>query len=378
MTSSLKPEDRREAQRDLETLLELPRDQREPKIRRALKRFRSSILAELLLETSDERRAADADEAHHLADLAQTVLHHIPSSARAKDLQVLCLTHLAAASKALGDLESAERLFRSARMHLESLLAPGLRVQADLDQFEGGYRKDRRQLQRSEKLLERAISLYGLIRDELGVARTRLVLGLTQFHAGAIENALTTTSVALEQLDPEKNLRLFMMGRYNTALYLAEAGRGEDAATRFKSDLPLYRKARSSWPNLDLHFHWLAGKIQRTLDKLQQAEDHLVRARDGFTERGTAYDAILVCLDLGLVLAAERRHEELSELADLMISGLAAQGLHDEAMAAVSLAAEAAREQRLTEDLVRQVSHFLQFSRHDPSLKWRFVRDPGH
>jgi len=365
-------EERKAAKRDFARLLRLPKEDRAPKIRRAFKRYRSPVLVELLLEASLERLPVDAEDAHHLADLAQMVLHQCVGSARVNDLRVLCLAHLAIASKAMGDLEVAEQKFRTARHLLEDLPAPHPHVQADLARMEGSYRKDRRQLERSETLLTKAITLYELLDDASRTALSRLVLAGTQFYAGAVDEAVATTNAALTALNSRTYRRLFLMGRYNLTLFLAESGRSKEAAIRLKADLTLYRAASSSWPNVDLHFHWLAGKIQRGLANHGQAEEHLVRARDGFAERGTAYDAILVCLDLGLVLAAERRYEELSELADLMISGLAAQGLHDEAMAAVSLAAEAARERRLTEKVVREVSHFLQFSRHDPALKWEF------
>lgn len=370
-------EEHRAATQDLKRLLKFPKERRVPKVRRAVKRYRSPVLAELLLEKSLERLPVDSQDAEHLASLAQSVLLQCRSSVQVDDLRILCLVHLAIASKAQGNLQAADGKFRAARQLFKHAPAPHPRVEAELSRMEGSYRKDRRQLEKSEQLLQHAVKLYDLLGDRIEAARARLVLGATQFYAGAMDQALATTTAALTDLNSRSYRRLFLIGRYNLTLYLAESGRVQDAAVRLRADLTLYREAFANWPSLDIHFHWLAGKVYRGLQRLNEAEEHLIRARDGFVERGTSYDAILVCLDLALVYAAQKRSHDLVELADLMISGLAAQGLHDESMAAVSLAAEAARNQSLTEKLVRNISHFLQFSRHDPALKWANVRDLG-
>lgn len=366
------PDEKRAAKRDLRTLLKMPRAEREKKIGRANKRYRSPALTESLLAMSEERRAVDADKAYHYAQLAQRVVHRCSTTAQVDDLRALCLAYLAAADKARGNLDAAGERFRVARATLGQIEAPALLTQARIDFLEGTYWKDRRELEHAEQLLSHAITLYELLRETQQVARTRLVLGGTQFYAGREQHAISTVKLALTAIDPKAEPRLFLMAHHNVALYLCEMGQSVEAAKHFKTNQPRYELARHDWPSIEMHFHWLAGKIQRSLDKLPQAERHLVRARDGFAEHGTNYDAILVCLDLALVYATQKRHGELSELTDLMVSGFAAQGLHDEALAAVSLAAEAARKRRLTEELARKISHFLQFARHDPSLKRDF------
>lgn len=364
--------ERKEAKRDFKKLMKLPAEHRARKIRRAVTHYRDPVLAELLLKACVERIPVDAQDAYHLAELAQAVLNRCVASARVEDLRVLCLAHLATASKAQGDLDTSEQQFRAARYLLCRLPAPHPHVQADLAWMEGSYRKDRRQLGRSASLLSEAISLYELLGDSLQTAQARLVLGACYFHSGEPEQAVETTEKALLQLDLKRHPRLHLSARHNLTLYLCESDRVVQAARQLKTDWPIYELMKAEIPHLDLRFHWLAGKIQRRLDNPRRAEQHLVQARDGFAEYGTSYDAILVCLDLALVYATQKRHAKLSELADLMVSGFAAQGLHDEALAAVSLAAEAARERRLTEDVVRKIAHFLQFARHDPSLKRDF------
>jgi tetratricopeptide (TPR) repeat protein len=355
------------AQRDFAKLLELPAEERVSTIRGAYKYYRSPELVELLLERSEEARTAHPPDARHFAELARVVLLQCPTCAKTDDLHVLQLVHLGAAAKACGDLAAAEQAFRTARATAAGQFAPGLRVEAECLFLEGSYRQDRRQLVAAEQLLRRALGRFDLLDDVIGTARTRITLSLCLFYSHRTFEAIAVIEAALPALPPDRQPRLHLMAQHNLVLYLAEAGQAAEAAVRFQANLPLYRSARSHWSTL--RFHWLAGKIQRGLGRLVRAEDHLVRARDGFATHGTAYDAIMVCLDLALVYAAQRRHRELAELADLMLEGFAAQGLHDEAVAAVAFAAEAARQRRLTVEIARTISDFLLFAQHDPSLR---------
>lgn len=366
------PAEEAKAQGELTELLALDPAEQHRRIRRANSRFATPRLAQLLLDEAFESLATDPDEAEQLVGVAVAVLDQTPGSAQADEAMARAYGMRAMVLKAQGDLDAAERQLRFVRSFQHEQGVAGLAICAELDEIEGSFRKDRRQLKRSEALLLRAISLYEAIGGLAAAARARLVLGLTQFFAGSLEDALATTKAALEHFDLHRQPNDFLRGRYNQTLFLTEMAQAATAAAQLNEDLPLYKEAAKSWPQLELHVHWLAGKIQRRLGHLDRAEKHLVRARQGFAKAlGTQYDAIAVCLDLALVYMAQHRHEELAELAELMVTGFAADGLHQEALAAVSLAAEAARKRRLTEELAREVAHFLQFARNDPSLKLR-------
>ena len=121
------------AQSDLDTLLKLPPESRAPTIGRASKRYKSLELVELLLERSEEARTAHPPDALHFAELAQAVVFRCPACARTDDLHVLQLVHLGAATKACGDLDAAEKAFRTARTTLARHFAPDLHLLAHLD-----------------------------------------------------------------------------------------------------------------------------------------------------------------------------------------------------------------------------------------------------
>lgn len=368
--------DEEEASEDLATLLPLEVSERERKVDRALSRYRSPLLARSLVQEAIGELGYDLEEAAHLVELALTILHASPDFAFSREVKAHALAVQAMIFKAKGDLDRAAGLFQRARRTLGRHEVVDLVLAGELDEMEGSFLKDRRKLVEAEHFLNTAMSRYRILQDRTRQARTLLVLAAVRFYDGRYGQAISAAKQVLD-LVPEHEAYSVMAGHF-LGLYLTEAGHPQKAARMLKKNQPHYKGARGVWRHYDLHFHWLAGKISYGLKRYEQAEVHLARARDGFAERGTAYDAILVCLDLSLVYDATGRDEDLMELTRLISSELARESLHEESMAAVTLFLKAAAKHNLTEDFVRRVSHFLQFSRTDPSLKHDLIRAEAH
>lgn len=157
--------------------------------------------------------------------------------------------------------------------------------------------------------------------------------------------------------------------------FLTESGRSEEAARRLKEFQSRYEDAKDVWRTYDLHFHWLAGKISLGLGRFDRAEEHLTKARDGLLNRGTIYDTVLASFDLALVYDATERYDDLMQLTRLISGELSRQSLNEESAAAITLFLKAAAKRAVSQELVRKIGSFLEFSRTDPTLKCEISLD---
>lgn len=365
--------DEAEANRDLLTLLPLEVSERERKVERALSRFRSPLLARALTQEAIGELGHDLEEASNLVELALLVIEHAPISNFSREVKAHTLAFKAMVCKSRGNLDAAEELFSQARSLVSHTEIVDLALAGEFDEMQGSFLKDRRELERAEILLSKAMVRYKVLEDEERQARTLLVLAHVKYHLGRYKEAVSDAYDVLELSPNRKDYTL--IATHNITLYLADSGRFEEAAERLKASRDRYKDAQPVWRLCDLHFHWLAGRISYGLGRFKQAEVHLVRARDGFSDRGTVYDTVLVCLDLALVYDALGRHESLLELTSVISSELACNSLHRESSAAVALFLKAAAKKRVSDELVRSISYFLQFSRTDPSLKCELSLD---
>lgn len=356
-----------EANKDLLTLLPLEYSERERKIRRALSRFRSPLLARSLVQEAIGELGRDLEEAKNLLVLARTILNEGPESAFSREVRAHLLAVSAMTKKVQGKLGEAEELFKQSRRISLRQDVVDLVLAGELDEMEGSFLKDRRRLEKAEVLLERGLTRYRILGDTTRQARILLVLAAVRFYRGQYEQAICDARRVVELAPGHRAYGV--MATHAVGLYLVESGRPKDAARQLKQNEMRYKEAEGVWRLYDLHFHWLAGKISYGLQRYGQAETHLTKARAGFAQRGTTYDTVLVCLDLALVYDATGRYDDLLELTGTISNELNRVSLHEEAAAAVTLFLKAAAKRAVSEELVRKISHFLQFSRTDPTLK---------
>lgn len=358
----------RRAARDLRTLLALPPSERLPRIRRSRSHFRGAMLADLLLRESRKYIPEAPDEAFHLAELAQAVVHHSPASPRTIDLAALATAHMGNARKAAGELRAAEEHFTFARFLMTHEGVTDTEVCAEIDWLEGALRKEQREFVRAEELLTRAAMLYGVLGAEKRVAAVLLTLSATYHHRGFPAQAAETVRAALGKLSLQADPRLYLCGRYNLALYLADAGRYGEAERLLAEDAEHLERFDDGWTTLRLS--WLRGKIAAGRGEVETAARLLIQTRDGFLARNVGYDAALVSLDLALLYLQHGEAATASRLAEEMLPIFEAQDVHREALAALMLFQDAARREALTVASVRKLAAYLRDARTDPSLRF--------
>ena len=89
--------------------------------------------------------------------------------------------------------------------------------------------------------------------------------------------------------------------------------------------------------------------------------------------QGIGYDAAIVSLYLAAVYLRQGRTADVRRLAEEMTPLFQAQDVHREALAALALFQEAARQDRLTVERALEIADYLRKARKDPDLQfvWR-------
>lgn len=357
------------AGRDLAELLALPRMERVRKVERARRRFRSAALVRLLMAESRRRIHGDPEEAFHLAKLGRAVAHRNPRMAGCFDLIALTTAQMANACRISGDTRQAEEHFNHARYVISHYGVTDPEILASVDGLEGSLRMDQRLFPEAEQLLGRAAMLYRVAGDIVETARALVTLGGLYFFQGDLSRAIDATSAAVKGLVRSSEPRLYLCARYNLARFLTEDGQLREASEMLAADEPLYEEFPDAWTQLRLL--WLRGKIALGQGETQAAEYAFLAARDGFLREGNGYDAAMVSIeDLALFYLREGRTADVKRLAEEIVPIFAAQDVHREAIAALLLFQEAARQETLTVKAVREYVRSLREARTDPVFRF--------
>ena len=139
-----------------------------------------------------------------------------------------------------------------------------------------------------------------------------------------------------------------------------------DGEELIRLDAALLGRVQEDW--LQLRLLWLRGDIAAGQGDLAAAEQAYLATRDGFVTLSNGYDAATVSLDLAILYLRQDRTADVQRLAEEMLPVFQAQDVHREALAALALFQEAARQDRLTLDQARQVAAFLREARNEPAL----------
>jgi hypothetical protein len=115
---------------------------------------------------------------------------------------------------------------------------------------------------------------------------------------------------------------------------------------------------------------WTEGRIAAGLGHNSEAIEVLQELRQVFAERGIAYDAALITLELAALHAREGRFAEVKELSLEMSEIFRAHDVHREGLAALLFFQKAAERERVTAKLAREIAAFLEKLRVDPALRF--------
>jgi tetratricopeptide (TPR) repeat protein len=362
----------RRAQQDLQELLLLAPSEREGRVERARDRFRGSSLVKLLLAEGHRCIPGQPDVAFHFSDLARKVANRSPGLSEYFEMHALATALMANARRAAGQLAEADELFTLARHVIVEHGVTDPAVVARVDDLLGSLRKDQRRFPEAEKLLKRAAAQFGLIQAGDDAARALINLGQIHQLSGSLDRAIETTQSALALLGQQSEPRLHLCARFNLAQQLVHAERYDEASARLEEDAELYLRFPEPWTELRLV--WLRGDIAAGWKDLEAAECLYLTARDGFIAQGIGYDAAMVSLDLAVLYLRQGRTSHVRRIAEEMLPIFQAQDVHREALIALALFQEAARQDQLTVEKALEVSGYLHEARNEPGRRFRWKR----
>lgn len=216
--------DRRIAEREVERLLNLDREERRATVERALKRYRTPAFVERVIEEARLYLRRNHREALALLELAELQVRKIPAhiygAALVGRLSLRVRAHQANTLRVAGDLRAAEARFAEIAEELSSASTDDDSLLGELASLEASLRYDQRRLRQAEELLEKAEALFRRTGDTTGLVKVMVKRGLILYTGGRPERAIPLYEAALAAVDPVAEPRLALTPRHNLVLSL--------------------------------------------------------------------------------------------------------------------------------------------------------------
>jgi transcriptional regulator with XRE-family HTH domain len=314
--------------------------------------FRSLALASRVCAASLRAAPHDAREALELADLALSIAERaLGEEGLRSRAQAYCWAHVGNARRVANDLDGAEEAFTRAwslwGAEAESELFP----EWQLLSLEASLLRDQRRLREALDLLDRARAVCG--GGTAATARILLKKAPVLDMLGDSEGALAVSAEAAPLIETIGDSDLLWRLQFNMVVDLCHLKRYAEA----EALLPRVRKLVVEQANeLDLlRLVWLAAKVEAGQGRTKEAISRLEQVRKDFAARELPYDAALASLDLAVLWLQAGRTAEVKTLAIAMGWIFKAKGIQGEALAALRLFCEAARQEGATVELARKV-----------------------
>ncbi len=359
------------AQREFRELMRLPSSSRRYKINRAINRFRSPILVDLLLAESKRQVTSDPWTALALAECAFDGAFRVSHREFGEAWAMTCLArahaHRGNALRTTGDFKQADD---SLLLALKIFDQDGNRdplIEAEILSFLASLRMDQRSFIEAEGYLDMARGIYERLSEQALIAHILVQKSVVLFTAGEFDRALVVGLDALGAIDQSTDPRLYLSAEHNYTFFLMEVGRYREAWERLESQAPLYDAFPDSWTQL--RRQRLQGNVLRGLGRRDEAEAALIAVRAGFVREGLGFYAAIAGLDLAYLYIEDRRTAEVKKLAEEMVPIFMAQDIHREASAALLLFQEAARQETVTISMLKELIAYMGRVRTEPARK---------
>jgi tetratricopeptide (TPR) repeat protein len=334
-----------------------------------LEEFRSYALCELVAARSIEAAPSSPAEALELAGLALRITELCTGDALLRQrAEGYAWFHVGNAHRVTNDLrgsgvalETAKRLWKAGAPG-----DPGFFNETWVHWIEATIRKSQRRFPEALGRIKEALAAdQGDLRGKLLLTKAQILGAL-----GDIETSTEVLREAVLHVDEEREPRTALGVRCEFLLNLCLQGHAAEAAPHLREVQAL---AKQLGNEVDLvRVAVLGGEIAAGTGQAEAAEEIFEQARRKFAsfKPPLAFNYALVSLDLGLLLLEHGRSSEARTLAEQMAWIFTSQGVHREALAALRIFCEAAKQEVATVELARDVILFLHRSQHDPELKF--------
>jgi transcriptional regulator with XRE-family HTH domain len=344
----------REAAEIWEALKKFPPERRRRLIELNPRPEGNAALARTLCEASARAAAADVEEAKELAGLALFTAHLVPGGEAPRNRAVgFCLGFVSNAQRVATEFDTADSdlagtwgLWRSGEPG-EPDFFPAWR----LYDLEASLRREQHRFPEALECVERAFELCGGLPEAAG----HILLKKEHiFDAmGDREGALAALEEAAPFVEASGDLHQLFFLRYWRAKNLCAVERYSEAAEQ----LPAVRQmAIEQGMELNrIRVAWLSAKVDAGLGRPTEAKAGLEQVRQDFKTHDLPYEAALSSLDLAILYLKEGRTAEVKALAVAMGEIFEAKRIAREALAALTLFCEAAKQETATVELAKRV-----------------------
>jgi len=332
-----------------------------------LSRFQTFALSEHLLDRCRTVWSESPARAEELAELALVVIYQLDpqlhGAALLNDFKAETWSCIANCRRIRSDLRSVSEAFDIAE-EFHALGSGDPIEEANLLDLKASFLRDQRRFDEAIRAIDRVILTYESVSDRHRIGRALLKRATIFRELGQLTEAVSDLERASPMIDGRNHPSLVFYLRSNLALYLAEAGRHEEA----RNLLPVVRElAARLGTRLDrLHFLWTEGLVCWRLGQKELAEATLRQAAEGFIDEGVDYDAALATLDLATLYLEGQRPSEAKELARSMLPIFVSKNVHREALAALVVIQRAVTGELAAGDLIRELTSYLERARARP------------
>jgi tetratricopeptide (TPR) repeat protein len=346
--------------------------ERRAKVERSNQRFRSPILVDLLIDEGRSHLASSPHTALGLAECAHSVALRIPhdlyGSIWAMTALARAMGYRGNALRVLGDLRAASGWLEGSVMLHEREGDQDPMATAELVTLLATLYLDQGRYAESDEELGKALKLYRKIDDDPHAAHIQVMQGAVLAEMGQLPEAIAVTREALSLIDPSEDAHCYLSAAHSLAVHLRDARLFVAAREQVATHSYLYQQFADD-RLIQLRRTWLEATIAHGLGELEEAELGLIAVRQGFDSEGLGYDAALAGLDLALVYVDKGEPRAVRSLAKEMVPVFLSQDIHREATAALMLFQEAARQEAVTADMLRELSRYLRQVRTQPTEK---------
>jgi tetratricopeptide (TPR) repeat protein len=326
--------------------------------------FQSWGLCQLVLKKSLEAGFEDPAAAVNHSNLAVEIslrLGEVYHPEWVQDIRARSLAFLGNARRVLGELRSADDAFRLA----ESLREQGTgdsRLHAEIADLESSLRWAQRRLDEALTLSETAISLYRASMDARGVGSALVKKANILQEKGSLARAISLLSKKMSDIEAAGDPHLSAIAHFNLLGLLTLAERYEEAERLLSKAQDFFAPLSKEPLNL-VRMRWAQAKIALGRGRVDEADSAFGEVQAAFLERGMAYDAALVSLDLSLVYLRQRKLADLKKLSSDLVLLFESRDVQREALGALYLFQKACEEERLTEQAINRLAERLRRDR---------------
>jgi tetratricopeptide (TPR) repeat protein len=346
---------RRRAKEELWELLRLPPVGRRRRIKGARRRFRSRLLAEMLIAECRARARREPEDSGQLAELVPLILAwtHGPGGPRwAPPLLARTAALRAHALYLSGDQAAAEAAFVRLRRGLAGQPVGDPGALGEVAWLEASLYLAQRRLPEALEFLERADVCYRYAADHGALARTRTRMGALLRVLGRPADALRLLSAAARAVsEVEDGDRLALLTARIEVL--CDLARFDEAQRALDRSLDAFEA--SDEPRAGFTVRHLQGRIDLGLGRWQAAAGSFAAAARGMLALDEVTGAVAATLREAEAYLRAGRRASLRRLAE-SVPGLARrEGVSDEAREALRLMVRAIATDRLTVEMLARL-----------------------